>query len=331
MFLAVSTFSVNCVVQEDWVSHEKATTSNHEAPDAMSSIRPTSFQWIGGGNVLPNRLQCPRRSLPTAQKARSRSIPPQSHVTGWERTARARKPIPLLRLIIHRVNKTLQFLPFLRFQKLKTTTTMTGSNNNNRSIFLRRFTIRKPQRRTTSFRPILPTKRNLASGIVPQCLARIDVCISTMPAYRVHGAGISRTYRRFFAGRGPIPSAVGGVVVVFVGLGNALLRKKGGRGVFDACWVLRDDDWNHMDCDGKNETMKRNNHPKNANPSILPPSIHPSHRARSNRQPASQGTNACPESYARLRIRFDPGQRCVICAGSYRSEEEDEEEDEDPW
>lgn len=188
------------------MSHEKATTSNHEAPDAMSSIRPTSFQWIGGGNVLPNRLQCPRRSLPTAQKARSRSIPPQSHVTGWERTARARKPIPLPPLIIHRVNKTLQFFPFLRFQKPETTTTMTRSknnnNNNNRSIFLRCFTIRSTRRRTTSFRPIVPTRCNLASGIVPQCLARIDVCISTMPAYRVHGAGISRTYRRLLQGEG---------------------------------------------------------------------------------------------------------------------------------
>lgn len=62
--------------------------------------------------------------------------------------------------------------------------------------------IRTPRRRTTSFRPIVPTRCNLASGIVPQCLARIDVCISTMPAYRVHGAGISRTYRRLLQGEG---------------------------------------------------------------------------------------------------------------------------------
>lgn len=202
MFLAVSTFAVTCVVQEDWVSHEKATTSNHEPPGAMSNIRQTSSQRIGGGNVPPNRLQCPRRSLPTAQKTLSRPIPPRSHVTGWEQTARARKPISLPPLIIHRVDKTLRFFPVPAIPK-------TEDDDNDDPILL----LQQQQQQPFNLPPPLPppfhdpnttTPYHVLSShrsdetqfgqimvSLPRWLARIDVCGSTMPAcrVRVHGAG----------------------------------------------------------------------------------------------------------------------------------------------
>lgn len=140
-----------------------------------------------------------------------------------------------------------------------TRSSSSNNNNNNRSIFLRpflrRFTIRTPRRRTTSFRPIVPTKRNLAklwyrypggwpgsTSVVPRC---------RHAGYGYTAPGVSRTCRRFFAGRGLENGSWNDAWTAYI---------RGGRGEGPVGYILHP---NHL-CSKKEKKGKKKKKKKNS-------------------------------------------------------------------